>query len=94
MSRANPQEMKIIMVITRCLPLPAYRGHTAVRCFWLGRIVIVVLVLVVAVVLAVQGYPPEEIAGPMLVLVAGTIAAAERLVRVGDVPPAAGLSTL
>ncbi len=81
------------MVVTRCLPLPAYR----VPRFWcwpwllIGRIVIVVTVLVVAAVFAMRGYPPDEIAGPMLVLVAGAVAAGDRLVSVGHAQPASAL---
>lgn len=54
----------------------------------LGRIVIVIVVLVVVVVFAVQGYPPEAITGPMLVLVSGAVAAADRLVGSGHGHPA------
>jgi hypothetical protein len=44
------------------------------------RTVIVLAVLVLAVVFALRGYAPEAITGPVLVLVAGAIAAADRLV--------------
>jgi hypothetical protein len=88
-------EGKIVMVVTRCLPLPAYRVP---RCWcwcwpWLliGRIVIVVTVLVVAAVFVTRGYPPDEIAGPLLVLVAGAVAAGDRLVSVGHAQPASAL---
>jgi hypothetical protein len=84
-------ERMIVMVVTRCLPLPAYRVP---RCWpWLliGRIVIIVTVLVVAAVFAMRGYPPDEIAGPMLVLVAGAVAAGDRLVSVGPAQPASAL---
>jgi hypothetical protein len=35
----------------------------------------------------VRGYPPEEIIGPMLVLVAGAVAVADRLLSIGPVQP-------
>lgn len=84
------------MVIVRCLSLPTlptYRGSRC--CSWpsIGRIVVVVTVFVVAAVLAVKGYPPDEITGEMLVLVAGAIAAADRLVSVDPVQPACALPT-
>jgi hypothetical protein len=52
----------------------------------------VLAVLVLAVVFALRGYSPEAITGPALVLVAGVIAAADRLVgaqraRPASVPP-------
>jgi hypothetical protein len=53
----------------------------------IGRVVVVVVVLVVAAILAVRGYPPEEIIGPMLVLVAGAVAVADRLLSIGPVQP-------
>jgi hypothetical protein len=70
------------MITTRCLMLlfPC-RGS----CYSLLsiRIVVVLAVLALAVVLALQGYPPGSIAGP--VLVSGTGAAADRLVGVPGV---------
>jgi hypothetical protein len=59
----------------------------------IGRIVVVVLVLVVAAVLAVRGYPPEEITGPILVLVAGAVAAADQLLSVGSRQPVSAVTT-
>jgi hypothetical protein len=79
------------MVITRCLPLPVYRGPQCWPWLLIGRIVVVVPVLIVAAVFALRGYPPDEIAGPMLVLVAGAVAAADRLVSAGRAQPASAL---
>lgn len=79
------------MVIARCLTLPVYREPQCWPWLLLGRIVIVITVLVVVAVLAVQGYPPDEIAGPMLVLVTGAVAAVDRLVSVGRAQPASAL---
>jgi hypothetical protein len=79
------------MVIARCLSLPVYRQPQRWRWLLIGRIVIVVTVLVVAGVFAVRGYPPGEIAGPMLVLVAGAVAVVERLVGEGRAQSASAL---
>jgi hypothetical protein len=79
------------MVITRCLSLPVYRAPQCWPWLLIGRIVIVITVLVVAAVFAVRGYPPGEIVGPMLVLVAGAVAAVDRLVSVGRAQPASAL---
>jgi hypothetical protein len=78
------------MMISRCLPLPVYREPQRWPWLLIGRIVIVITVLVVAAVLAVRGYPPDEIAGPMLVLVTGAVAAVDRL-SVGCAQPASAL---
>jgi hypothetical protein len=56
------------------------------------RVVVVLAVLVLAVVLALRGYPPGTIAGPVLVLVAGTVAAADRLVGVQGVRAVSALA--
>jgi hypothetical protein len=61
-------------------PLASYRGSRCCPLLSIGRIVIVLAVLILAVVLAVQGYPPETITGPVLALVAGAVAAADRLI--------------
>lgn len=45
--------------------------------------VVVLVVVVLAVVLALRGYPPKAITGPVLVLVGGAVAAVDRLVGVG-----------
>jgi hypothetical protein len=69
------------MIIMRCSTLPVSRQTS--RCCPLRsicRIVVVLTVLVLAVVLALRGYAPEAITGPVLVLVAGAVAAADRLV--------------
>jgi hypothetical protein len=79
------------MVITRCLSLPVCREPQCWRWLLIGRIVVVIAVLVVAAVFAVRGYPPGEIAGPMLVLVAGTVAVVDRLVSVGRGQPTSAL---
>jgi hypothetical protein len=79
------------MVIARCLSLPVCRESQCWRWLLIGRIVIVIAVLVVAAVFAVRGYPPGEIAGPMLVLVAGAVAVVDRLVSVGRAQPASAL---
>ncbi|MGH3961706.1 MAG: hypothetical protein ACRDRY_00370 [Pseudonocardiaceae bacterium] len=71
------------MIIARCLGLPVPCRRSC-GCLLLStcRIVIVLAVLVLAVVLALRGYPPEAITGPVLVLVVGAVAAADRLVGV------------
>ncbi len=79
------------MVITRCLSLHGYRVPQCWPWLLIGRIVIVITVLVVSAVFAVRGYPPGEIAGPMLVLVAGAVAAVDRLVSVGGAQPSSAL---
>lgn len=70
------------MITARCSTLSlCYRGPRypllSTRC-----IVIVLAMLVLAVVLALRGYSPQAITGPVLVLVVGTVAAAERLIGV------------
>jgi len=75
------------MVIDRYLPRPVYQGSRCCPLLLIGRIVVVVVVLVIAAVLAVRGYPLEQIIGPMLVLVAGAVAATDRLLGIGPVPP-------
>jgi hypothetical protein len=82
------------MVIARCLPLPTYLGLRCCPLLGIGRIVVVVSVLLVVAVFVVRGYPLEEIVGPMLVLVAGTVAAADRLVSGGPIPHAPVSATL
>jgi hypothetical protein len=42
-------------------------------------VVVVLAVLILVVVLALRGYAPEAIVGPVLMLVAGTVTAAGRL---------------
>jgi len=49
------------------------------------RIVIVLIVLILAMVLALRGYSPEAITGPVLVLVVGTVGVVDRLVGVQSV---------
>jgi len=73
------------MVVDRYLSRSVYQGSRCCPLLLIGRIVVVVLVLIVAAVLAVRGYPPEEIMGPMFVLVAGAVTAADRLFSVGSV---------
>jgi hypothetical protein len=75
------------MIIACCSGLPvSCRGPRCWPPLSICRTVIVLAVLVLAVVFAVvfalRGYAPETITGPALVLVAGAIAAADRLVGV------------
>jgi hypothetical protein len=71
------------MIIVWCLGLPVFRrGPWCWPSLSICRTVIVLAVLVLAVVLASRGYPPDAITGPVLVLVVGAIAAADRLVGV------------
>jgi hypothetical protein len=56
------------------------------------RVVVMLAVLVLVVVLALRGYPPGSITGPVLVLVAGTVAAADRLVGVQGVRAVSALA--
>ncbi len=69
------------MIISCCSRLPVSYGGS--RC-WpplsICRTVIVLAVLVLAAVFALRGYAPGDISGPVLVLVAGAVAAADRLV--------------
>ncbi len=51
------------------------------------RVVVVVAVLVLAVVLAARGYAPGTITAPVLMVVAGAVAAADRLVDGRPVRP-------
>jgi hypothetical protein len=67
------------MITNCCVTLsPSSTGR---RCWVLGvwRIVVTLAVLVVAVIFALRGYAPDAVAGPVLVLVVGTVAAVERL---------------
>jgi hypothetical protein len=73
------------MIIARYLRLSDYRRSRCCPLLLIGRLVIVLIVLVVVAVFAVKGYPPEEITGLMLVLVAGVVSAADRLIGVGHV---------
>jgi hypothetical protein len=83
------------MTIVRCSRLLAsYRGSRCCPLLSIGRIVIVLVVLILAVILVVQGYPPEAITGPVLVLLAGAVAAADRLVGMGRTRPASVLTSL
>jgi hypothetical protein len=81
------------MITACCLRLPvSCRGPRCWPPLSICRTVIVLAVLVLAVVFALRGYSPEAITGPALVLVAGVIAAADRLVgaqraRPASVPP-------
>lgn len=56
------------------------------------RVVMVFLVLLVLVVFALRGYSPEIITDPVLVLMAGAIAAADQLVGVWRVRAASALA--
>lgn len=82
------------MITVRCLKPPICCRGSCCCCYPLlsiCRIVIVVAVLVLAVVLALRGYPPEAITGPVLVLVAGAVAAVDRLLGVQRVRTASAL---
>lgn len=68
-------------MITNCcltlpgvLPLPRCCSPVLSIC----RMVVVLAALVLAVILALRGHPPQVITGPALVLLAGAAAAAER----------------
>jgi hypothetical protein len=82
------------MITARCLTLSlSYRGPRyplLSSC----RIVVVLTVLALAMILAVQGYPPGEITGPLVVLVAGTVAATDRLVGRTRTRPVSALAAL
>lgn len=88
-SRATSSERKAAMDITRRLLLPD-SCHWSCCCplLWICRVVVVIAVLILAVVFALRGYPPEAITGPMLVLVAGAVTAAGRLVGAQHGPSA------
>lgn len=74
------------MMIVRCLRLPvSCRRSCCCLPLPICRMVIVLAVLVLAVILALRGYPPGAITGPVLVLVAGAVAAADRLVGLRQV---------
>jgi hypothetical protein len=70
------------MVIARCSRRPICWGSCCGRLLSICRVVVLVVV-VLAVVLALRGYPPKAITGPVLVLVGGAVAAVDRLVGVG-----------
>ena len=59
----------------------------------IGHIVVVLAVFVLAVVLALRGYTPGAITGPLLVLVAVSVEAADQLVGVQQVRPVSALPT-
>ena len=68
------------MYIVRCLLLPgSCHGSCCCPLLWICRVVVVLAVLILVVVLALRGYAPEAIVGPVLMLVAGTVTAAGRL---------------
>jgi hypothetical protein len=82
------------MIIACCLRLPvSCRGPRCWPPLSICRTVIVLAVLVLAVVFALRGYSPEAITGPALVLVAGVIAAADRLVGAQRERPASAPSS-
>ena len=72
---------------TRVLPYVTVLPAPLVLC----RVVVVLVVMVLAVVLALRGYPVGAITGPVLVLVAGAVAAADRLTGVPRVGPVLAL---
>lgn len=80
------------MTTTRCLTLSLPCRGSCCPLLVVFRVVVVLAVLVLAVVLALRGYPPGTIAGPVLVLVAGTVAAADRLVGVQGVRAVSALA--
>jgi hypothetical protein len=70
-----------MMFIVRCSLLPvSWRGSCCYPLLSICRIVVMLVVLALAVVLALRGYAPGTIVPQVLVLVAGTVAAADRLV--------------
>ena len=75
------------MIATRCLRSPFSCGGSCGLLLVLCRVVVVLVVMVLAVVLALRGYPVGAITGPVLVLVAGAVAAADRLTGVPRVGP-------
>lgn len=90
-SRATSPE-EDLMITVRCLTLShPYRG-SRYPLLSTCRIVVVLTVLALAVVFALQGYSPEAITGPMLVLVTGAVAASDRLVAIGHTRPVSGLT--
>lgn len=70
------------MITNCCSTLPA--SCRTPRCcsplLSICRIVVVLAALVLAVILALRGHPPQAITAPALVLVAGAAVAADRLV--------------
>ncbi|MGH3934362.1 MAG: hypothetical protein ACRDS1_05200 [Pseudonocardiaceae bacterium] len=80
------------MITIRCSTLPiSCRASRCCPLLSICRIVVVLAVLVLAVVLALRGYAPAAITGPVLVLVAGAVAAADRLIGVQRVRPVSAL---
>lgn len=78
---------------SRCLTLPRSRCGSC-SLLLVCRVVVMLAVVVLAVVLALWGYPPGTIAGPVLVLVAGGVWAADRLVGVQRVHAVSALPPL
>lgn len=73
----------IVMIVARCLLFPvSYRGSYCYPVLAGCRVVVVLAVLVLAVVFALHGYPPETVTGPVLVLVVGVVGATDRLVGI------------
>jgi hypothetical protein len=70
------------MITTRCVTLSLSCRGSCCPLLWGFRVVVMLAVLVLVVVLALRGYPPGSVVGPLLVLAAGTVAAADRLVGV------------
>ena len=66
------------MITVRCSTLSLYYRGPRYLLVPACRIVIVLAVVVLAMVLVVRGYSPESITGPVLVLMGGAIAVAER----------------
>ncbi len=82
------------MIISRCSRLPACcQGFRCCPLLSIGRIVILLAIFVYAVVLVLRGYSPGAITGPVLVLVAVAVAAADQLVGVQRVRPVSALPT-
>lgn len=75
------------MIIVRLSLLPVSCGSRCWPLLSVCRVVVVLVVLVLAVVLASRGYAPGDITGPVLVLVAGAVAAADRLTAVPGMGP-------
>jgi hypothetical protein len=85
-------ERTIEMIIGCCLRLSvSCRGSRCWPRLSICRTVIVLAVVVLAVVFALRGYAPGLITGPVLVLVAGAVAAADRLVGAQQERPASAL---
>jgi hypothetical protein len=70
------------MITVRCLTLPLPRWGTCRSLLLICRVVVMLAVVVLVVVLALRGYLPGVLVGPVLILVADPVWTVDWLVGV------------